>query len=114
MLLDHMHRPSYKLADVKNKIAANRVLINLNARQSAFNDFGWHWEDIIDVYSKLRPQHFYKTEQSLFKFPLWIDVYKAHLRGEDIYTHFYIDDENETLIINSFHRDQKGLKPTGK
>jgi|WetSurMetagenome_2_1015567.scaffolds.fasta_scaffold285638_2 hypothetical protein len=114
MTPDHAYRPSYNLEDVKRKITAKKVLINQNARQSAFDDFGWEWKDIVDVYSKLQPRHFYKTDQSLFKFPIWIDVYKAHLNGEDVYTHFYVDDESGNLVINSFHKDQKGISPIGR
>ena len=32
-----------------------------------------------------------------------LDVYKAPgLKGEDVYTHFYIDGDAELLIVNSF------------
>jgi len=34
-----------------------------------------------------------------------IDYYKAHgLKGEDVYTHFYIDTETELLIVDSFKK----------
>ena len=59
---------------------------------------------IINVYRKLQPKHFYKTDSLKVKPGLFIDVYKAHLFGEDVYTHFYIDDTMHELVINSFHK----------
>lgn len=99
------HSSYYSLSDVKNKISSNKVNIKPNARERAYKDFGWGMKEILDVYSKLKTIHYYKSEPSNCKFPQWLDFYKARFNGEDIYTHFYIDDENGYLIINSFHRE---------
>lgn len=67
--------------------------------------FGWGMDNILDAFLKLKPQHFYKTDVSRINPENVIDYYKARgLKGENIYTHFYIDDEAEFLIINSFKK----------
>jgi hypothetical protein len=92
----------YKLSEVRQKIAAGEVLINSNAKRCAFQDFGWGVEGILNVYRNLRPKHFYKTESYKGRPTVAVDYYKANLYGEDIYTHFYIDDDEGKLVINSF------------
>lgn len=94
----------YKLSEVVLKINSGQFLINSNAIRHAFQDFGWETSDIKHIYKKLQPKHFYKSAVSRSKPGLVIDVYKAHLNGEDVYTHFYIDDTSNKLIINSFKR----------
>lgn len=80
-------------------------MIHSNAIRCAFQDFGWETKDILNVYRKLQPKHFVKKENSKIKKPtVVIDYYKASLYGEDIYTHFYIDDTEGKLVINSFKR----------
>jgi hypothetical protein len=97
-------RSSYTLPDVKSKLKDNKVNITFNARKRAYEDFGWSTSDILDAYTKLRPTHFYTTLLSNTQFPLMYDVYKGTINGEEIYTHFYIDQESGYLIINSFHK----------
>jgi hypothetical protein len=97
-------RSFYDLASVRIKIAAKKFNIKPNAWQCAYTDFGWGITDILEAYLKIRPFHFFKSEQSNSKFPTWLDFYKGRINNEDIYTHFYIDDENGYLVINSFKR----------
>lgn len=96
----------YKLSEVIQKINDGQFLIRDNATQCALCDFGWGTSEILKVYNMLKPKHFYKTDNSKIIPILVIDVYKAHLYGEDVYTHFYIDDSIGKLVINSFKRDQ--------
>jgi hypothetical protein len=94
----------YKLSEVTQKINSGQFLIRSNATREAFQDFGWGIADILNAYRMLKPNHFCKTDNSKAKPGLVIDVYKAHLFGEDVYTHFYIDDTITKLVINSFHK----------
>ncbi len=93
----------YELSEVKAKIAAGNVLVRPDVVRDALVDFGWGIDDILDVYRKLRPGHFLIADNSRTKFFIVIDSYKARINGEEIYTHFYIDDDGR-LVINSFHR----------
>lgn len=98
-------RSYYELSEVVQKINSGQFLIKENAILYALQDFGWGISDIMNAYRMLKPKHFYKTDDSKAKPGLVIDVYKAHLNGEDIYTHFYIDDSENKLVINSFKND---------
>ncbi len=54
---------------------------------------------------RLRPKHFYKSDESKKKPGTLLDIYKAcGLKGEDVYMHFYIDDVKGVLVVNSFKR----------
>jgi len=92
----------YDLSEIKQKIDDGSYLIRENAKQSAYQDFGWEISDIKKFYKRLKLKYFYKTENSKNIPGVVIDAYKAHLFGEDVYTHFYINDD--LLVINSFHR----------
>ena len=93
----------YNLAGVIQKINNGQVLIKPNAVSSAYNEFGWGLSDIKDAYRKLQPKHFHKTDVSNYKVGVALDFYKATINGENIYTHFYINDKSKFLVINSFH-----------
>lgn len=104
----HIPHPKsyYDLSEVVQKINDGQLLIRQNAEQCALGDFGWGRSEIIKVYEMLKAKHFQHTMPSKIN-PLWInDVYKVHLFGEDVYTHFYINDSTGKLVINSFKRDQ--------
>ncbi len=76
-----------------------------NALNCAQRDFGWETRDILDALRRLKPGHFYKSEPSGKKHGVVLDFYKAYgLKGEDVYIHFYIDDEDGVLVVNSFKR----------
>jgi hypothetical protein len=95
----------YALSEVRELIDQGKVLVRLNALDDAQRDFGWETRDILDALRKLRPGHFYKSDTSVKKDAVVLDFYKAWgLKGEDVYTHFYIDDENGVLMVNSFKR----------
>jgi hypothetical protein len=92
----------YSLTDVVQKINDGQVLIKPNAERDAYQLFGWVVSDIKDAYRKLQPRHFYKTDPSKAKAGVYLDFYKATINGERIYTHFYINDKSNLLVINSF------------
>ena len=93
----------YSLTDVVDRIDKGNLVINSDAERDAFQLFGWGLSDIEAAYRKLQPKHFYKTDLSRVKPGVYLDVYKAKIHGERIYTHFYID-HNGILVINSFKR----------
>ena len=95
----------YSLWEVKELVDQGKVLLKPNALQCAQRDFGWETRDILDALRKLKPGHFYKSEPSDKRHGALLDFYKAYgLKGEDVYTPFYIDDENGFLVVNSFKR----------
>lgn len=95
----------YALSEVRELIEQGRFCVNLNALNDAQRDFGWESSDIVDALKRLRPGHFYKSDSSAKKHGIVLDFYKARgLKGEDVYTHFYIDDETGVLVVNSFKR----------
>ena len=96
-------RSYYQLSEVIQKINSGQVIINRNAQEDAYRLFGWGLPDIKDAYRKLQPKHFHKTDVSIYKAGLALDFYKATINGEKIYTHFYINDKSQFLVINSFH-----------
>jgi hypothetical protein len=96
-------KPYYPLQNVKEKIAQGQYRINHNAVKSAFQDFGWKEADIKHVYRKLQDKHYHQTDKSKTIPGIMLDVYYVeNINGEDVYTHFYINDDR--LIINSFHQ----------
>jgi hypothetical protein len=79
-------------------------LINPDAVSDALRDFGWEKEDILDAVTKLKPSQCYKSEQYRNIPGCHVDYYRAAgLKGENVYTHFYIHVRTGELIINSFH-----------
>lgn len=95
----------YRLSEVIQKIdSSGDLLIRENAEIDAFHDFGWEIEDIKKAYRLLKRSHFIKTEHSIKRPGFVLDCYKGLIMGENIYTHFYIDD-NGKLVINSFKQD---------
>jgi len=92
----------YSLQDVRKHIVEGKVLIRSNATRDALNDFGWGTNDILDALKKLKLKHYHKTEPYRSNPTVKVDYYKArNLKGENVYTHFYIN-ENDELVINSF------------
>jgi len=80
---------AYPLSEIKQLIGQGKVWLKPNVLKDAQSDFGWGKSDIVDALSKLKPGHFYKA---------------YGLKGEDVYIHFYIDDEDGVLVVNSFKR----------
>jgi len=98
-------RPSsyYQLSEVKTLISSGKVRLGDNALTEARKAFGWSSEDIFAALARLKPSHFYKSDKSIYDPKIVLDFYKARgLMGENVYTHFYINDHSEELVINSF------------
>lgn len=96
-------KPFYPLAEVKQLIAKGKVRIQQNALESALNDFEWGPDEILKAMCELEPEHFHKQDVMTKNRMIVIDVYHApRLREEAVYTHFYINDEKDILVINSF------------
>ena len=95
----------YPLEQVKALVRKGNQRVKQNALDSARSDFGWESEEIKGALLALRPAHFFKTEPSVCKPAVMVDYYKAYnLKKENIYTHFYIDNEEVWVVINSFKR----------
>jgi hypothetical protein len=95
---------TYPLSEVKELVDQGKVWLKPNALQCAQRDFGWERRDILDALKKLKPGHFNKSDPSVKKPGVLLDIYKAYgLKGEDVYIHFYIDDQDGILVVNSFH-----------
>ena len=96
----------YPLTEVLQKINDGEFLIRKNAEDSALSDFGWNRPRIIEGIKLLKGKHFCMSITGN-KNAWWVyDVYKARLFGENVYIHFYIDDRDGILIINSFKEDR--------
>lgn len=97
----------YPLKEVKALVASDNWRPNKNAREGARKCFGWGVDEIRAAIMALKPCHFYKSDWSECKPGIMLDFYKIeHFKGEKVYTHFYIDNDNVFLIINSFKKTQ--------
>jgi hypothetical protein len=97
-------RPFYPLAEVKNCLANCQYRINPDCLNDAQNDFGWNEAEVVAALLKLEESMFYGSDTLKHKPETVIDKYrcpKLH-GGENVYTHFYINDNIVMLIINSF------------
>ena len=91
----------YSKKQIRNLILTGNVQITEQARMSAQNNFGWCLYDICNAISALPVKFCYKSEPRFENPQIWVDYYRAYdLKGENIYTHFYVDSDN--LIIDSF------------
>lgn len=78
-------------------------MIRDEVKDTADKAFGWGISDILDAFMKLQLKHFYKTGPSDFEPHFPIDFYKARgLKGENVYIHFYVDDQTNLLMVDSF------------
>lgn len=94
--------PFYSLARVKGLVKAGNYVIREEAKDIARKAFGWDESDMRDALMKLQASHFYKPGLSNFEPRFPIDFYKARgLKGENVYIHFYIDDETNLLMVDS-------------
>ena len=91
----------YSLTEVIRRINEGSLIIRPNATREAFQTFEWTESDIKAAYRKLKPQDFYKTGKLKNHPDVPVDIYKATINGERIYTHFYFS--GARIIINSFH-----------
>lgn len=100
----------YNLREVKSLIKEERFLVTDNAVVSANDDFGGDVGDIKKFFLSLRKGHFYKREYAEKWDTDYLDVYKAEMYGQKVYTHFFIRDDGMLVIINSFKKDSSGAK----
>jgi len=101
-------QPYYSLKTIFKCIKDGRVRLEPKVLHTAYRDFGWGTEKILDALKKLRRRHYYKTEplRTNASTRIHVDYYRAKgLKGENVYTHFHIDDDH--LVIGSFKEDKK-------
>ena len=107
-------KPHYPLAEIKDKIRAGHFEIKPNALDDAWDIFKWGPDKIKECLLKLNDKdysadnnnnHFYKKEPHNHKPNTMMDYYKAKniMNGESVYTHFYVQNSDEKVIISSFH-----------
>jgi hypothetical protein len=95
----------YSLKEVKALVRRGDWRINQNALNGARNSFGWGVDEIRSAILALHPCDFDISDWSRHKPGVMIDYYKArNLKGENVYTHFYIDHDEVIVVINSFKR----------
>jgi hypothetical protein len=96
-------QPFYDLSEVKQKIEIGKVKLRGNALEGAREAFGWDPSDILSALAGLRLKDFQNSDNLKSNSVVVVDRYRAYgLKGENVYTHFYIDDETGYLVINSF------------
>ena len=96
--------PSYSLDDIRYYLERGKFKITNSARSTAENDFGWGQASIVKALSELNVSKHFRKKDVLWTNPkIMVDYYKARgLMGENVYTHFHVDPEEDKLIINSF------------
>ncbi len=95
------YRAYYGLRQIKALVCSGDYFVTKGARGFAKKDFGWTLDDIKKAMCRLQPKHFYKSAEHWDNPSIYVDYYKAYgLMGENVYTHFRIDDGK--LIIDSF------------
>ncbi len=87
-----------------NYLDSGKYHITNKAKKCAADDFCWGKTDIVKVLKKLSPtKHFHKKAIHWTNPEIVVDYYRARgLMGENVFTHFHIDPEDDLLIINSF------------
>ncbi len=94
-------KPYYSLKRVRQLTVSDSLIINMKARNTARNDFGWNHDDIKKAILQLKNMHFYKSSTKYDDPSIYVDYYKAKgLMGENVYIHFRI--EEDTIVICSF------------
>ncbi|HOF62602.1 MAG TPA: type II toxin-antitoxin system MqsR family toxin [Candidatus Latescibacteria bacterium] len=103
-----MHRKgqpkaTYPLEDVRRLVNSGKWKARKNALEGAWKAFGWESDDIRRAILALKPCHFYKSDWSNARCSdgIMLDFYKSRFRGEDVYTHFYVEN-GVLLVVNSF------------
>ena len=101
MMVFMRNKPYYSKKQIHDFISSGKLEITELARKSAKSVFGWSINDIKKAILALPQKYCYKSEQRYNNPKIWVDYYRAPgIMGENIYTHFYVDDE--MLIIDSF------------
>ena len=98
--------PPYNgLTTIKRYLIEGKYFIDGKARDGASRSFAWNSEEIKQALLKLQKKHFHKKDIHWEKPKAVVDYYKAWgLMGENVYTHFHIDPDDDILIIDSFKR----------
>lgn len=108
-------KPFNPLKRIRQRVNANDINIHPNALQDARDDFKWCRDEIKKCLLRLNDKyyfedkqkhHYYNTKAHL-RYPkenTFYDYYRAHqlLEGENVYTHFYVRENQNTVIIDSF------------
>lgn len=102
--------PCYKLSEAKRLVKADKFVVTGKALRTAFESFGWSKPEIKRFYLSLRGHHFYKKERADKWDTDYLDVYTAEMYGCRVYTHFFINEKGEVVIVNSFKQDTSGAK----
>ena len=96
-------KPAYTLSQVRDLIRKGKCWVNENALCDARIAFGWGRADIESALKALQVKDFYKSEPHRFVPDTMMDYYKARdLKGEKVYTHFYVDPQRRILVVSSF------------
>jgi hypothetical protein len=94
-------KPYYSKTQIHNFIGSGKLHVTESARNSARDLFGWSLEDIEKALLALSQKSCYKSEPRFNNPSIWVDYYRArHILGENVYTHFYVEDG--MLIVDSF------------
>ncbi len=94
--------PCFSLKEVKELLRINKYRITGKALKSARSDFNWNSNDIVKALLKLQKEDHYKRNIRYEQSDIMMDIYKAHINGQYIYLHYYIDDDDNLLIVGSF------------
>jgi hypothetical protein len=99
---------AYDLREVKRLVRAGKYKIVGKVVETAARDFGWDVPEVVRFYLALRASHFCKRAPAEHWDTDWLDVYRAEMFGHKVYTHFFVDDQGELVIVNSFKADTSG------
>jgi len=100
--------PHYPLDEVKQLISDGRFKIPHVTQLKTRRELGWTVREVTEAILMLTPQDFHKRDQE--GKPPWgvLDFYKPKrkIKGELVYIHFSINDE-DFLIIDSCHKQER-------
>lgn len=100
--------PAYDLKEVKRLVREDHLDMRGESLRTARQDFDWGPEDVKRFLLGLRGLHFCKRAPAEHWDTDWLDVYRAEMFGHKVYTHFFVDDQGELVIVNSFKADTSG------
>jgi len=100
--------PAYDLNVVKRLIKAGDYQVTGSTLKTALQDFGWGNTEINQFFLSLKHSHFAKRVYAEKWDVDWLDVYRAEMYGCAVYTHFFINNQGQLVIINSFKQDTSG------
>ena len=100
--------PCYKLSEVKRLVRAGKYDVTGKALRTAYEDFSWGKQEISRFYLSLKHSHFLKKAAADKWDADYLDMYRAEMYGQTVYTHFFISRNGELVIVNSFKQDTSG------